>query len=104
MTNFKELPHIYKDEDEKKVMDKMQKGFATSQKKLIQRMNQQSEAIVSFDLFKKELSRFMSRTKSIHSESSEMAPPPKFTDNELDCAFVFLCRGMVGPFDAKKVN
>jgi len=50
-------------------------------------MNDQEEAIVNFDLFKNEVGKF----------------GVKFTDEELDIAFVYLSRGIRGQFNSSEV-
>lgn len=49
-------------------------------KNLVQTLNEQEEAIVGYSLFKKILGK------------------TKMTEDHIDCAYVYLCRGEKGPF------
>jgi hypothetical protein len=81
MSNFKKYPAIYTDAEEKEVVHKFQKHFDEAhRKKLVKLFNQQEEAIVPFDLFKKLVGKV------------------PMTDDHLDCAYIYLCRGVQGPF------
>ena len=60
-------------------------------------MNEQDEAIVPLELFSKQVKKLI---KASNSGGVQKATE-KLTDAEIDCAYVYLCRGMKGPFSKK---
>ena len=92
MTLIKKEPVIYTNDKETKALEKFASAFQSQdKKKLIRKMNEQDEAIVSFELFSKHVRKLAGANS-------------KLKDDEIDCAYVYLCRGMKGPFSKAKVE
>ena len=87
MTSFRKYPTLFTEAKEKEIMKAIQNEIpAKIQKQLVQKLNDQEEAIISKEHFYREMKKIS-----------------KASEEDLDCMFIFLSRGgHMSQFDDKK--
>ena len=80
MTQFKEYPAIYTEQQEEDIIKKFNKLFdKTKAVKLVKSIEKQENAIVTFEQYNKQV--------------QNIAQKDLFTKADIECSYIYLCRG-----------